>query len=159
MLDTASISINPALGIIGGEALVVLVHNICWFTFQKIFNIFHKDGSILVEKRKQTRKIDPGKIVIPGGHVEQGEPLEQACKRELKEELNIDCKKFFLIEKLLHHTPIEEQMHYYYLCQDWKGVPQCNEAEQIFWIDRNQLTKLDLEIDKKVIEEFFKRRA
>jgi ADP-ribose pyrophosphatase YjhB (NUDIX family) len=30
-------------------------------------------------------------VVVPGGHVESGESLEEACKRELKEELGLEC--------------------------------------------------------------------
>lgn len=49
--------------------------------------IVEKEGRLLVERRKLTKETDPGKVAIPGGHVEGGESLEEACRRELKEEL------------------------------------------------------------------------
>lgn len=120
--------------------------------------LLYKNGKILVEKRKLNRRNDPGKTVIPGGHVEQGEPLKKACQRELKEELGIECRKFNFIIKLLHHATIEDQMTYYFSCEGWKGKPIVHEAEKIFWIDSKKLNVLDLEIDKKAVKEFFKRK-
>lgn len=119
--------------------------------------LLYKDGKILAEKRKLTEKTDPGKIVIPGGHVEQGESFEEACKRELKEELGIECQNFKFIIKMLHHTDIEDQMTYYFSCEKWKGKLESREAEKIFWISPSQLTVLDFEIDRKAARKFFER--
>ena len=61
--------------------------------------ILYKDGKVLVEKRKLGIKVDPGKVVIPAGHVDEGETHLQTCKRELKEELDLDADEFdFIIE-------------------------------------------------------------
>ena len=35
--------------------------------------------------------------VVPGGHIEYGETIEEAIKREMKEETNLDIK----LEKIL----------------------------------------------------------
>jgi mutator protein MutT len=121
--------------------------------------IVHKNGKILVEQRKLTKKVDPGKIVLPSGHVEHGESFEETCKRELKEELDLDCDKFKFIIKLPHHTEFEEQMIYFYACEDWKGEPKGHEAEKVFWINPKQLKVLDFEIDRVAIKRFFKMRA
>lgn len=118
--------------------------------------LLYKNGKILVEKRKLERRNDPGKNVIPGGHVEKGEFLKKACQRELKEELGIVCRKFKFITKLLHHATVEKQMTYYFSCEEWKGKPTNHEAEKIFWIGHNQLYLLDFEKDRKVAKEFFK---
>lgn len=118
--------------------------------------IVYKDRKILVEKRKLTKETDPDKIVIPGGHVEQGESLKKSCQRELKEELGIECQNFRFIIKLLHHTDIEDQMTHYFSCEEWKGKPISHEAEKIFWVGLKQLNILDFEIDRKAAKEFFK---
>jgi mutator protein MutT len=119
----------------------------------------HKDGKILVEKRKSTRENDPDKIMPPSGHVERGESFEGACRRELKEELDLDGDKFRFIIRLPHRTDFEEMTIWYYSCEDWKGMPKSNEAEKVFWIGPDELDILDFEIDKIAIKEFFKMCA
>ena len=121
--------------------------------------IVQKDGRILVERRKSDEETDPGKVVIPGGHVERGERPEQACKRELKEELGLDCDRFVSVARLLHHTSLEDQMTHFHSCEGWRGEPQCFEAEEIFWIGPDQINMLEIDIDRKVAREFFKRSA
>jgi mutator protein MutT len=121
--------------------------------------IVHREGTILVEQRKLTKKTDPGKVAIPGGHVEKGESFEQACKRELREELDLECSSFSFIIRLLHHTDVEDQMTHYYSCEDWRGEPKSKEAERVFWVDSKHLDVLSFEIDRKAAEEFFKTQA
>lgn len=48
-----------------------------------------KDGSIVVEKRKET-SIYKGQTIIPGGKMEEGETVEEATRREMKEEVGIE---------------------------------------------------------------------
>ena len=40
--------------------------------------LFTRDESFLVEKRRADAKCDPNTLAIPGGHVEQGETIEQS---------------------------------------------------------------------------------
>lgn len=116
--------------------------------------LLYKNGKILVEKRQLKRKNDSGKIVIPGGHVEKGESFRKTCERELKEELGIECQSFKFITKLLHHATIEDQMTYYFSCEEWRGKPTNHEAEKIFWIGLKQLHLLDLDKDRKAVKKF-----
>ena len=117
--------------------------------------IVARDGSLLVERRKLTKETDPGKIAIPGGHVEDGESLLDACRRELREELGLTCEVFSFIVSLPHRTDSEDQIVHYFSCDGWRGVPRCHEAEEIFWIERQRLEVLDFEIDRKAASKFF----
>jgi len=114
--------------------------------------ILLKNGKVLVEKRMPNRKIDPGKIVIPGGHVKKRESLADACKRELKEELDVVCENFEFVCKSLHDAGSEIQMVHYFLCKDWKGNIKTREAKKIFWLDEKNLNKLSYKIDRNAIE-------
>lgn len=51
-----------------------------------------KDNKILLNLRSDTNTWE-----IPGGSLEIGETLEQTAKRELKEETNLDCDDFTLL--------------------------------------------------------------
>jgi 8-oxo-dGTP pyrophosphatase MutT (NUDIX family)/precorrin-6B methylase 2 len=113
--------------------------------------ILLKNGKVLVEERMPNRKIDPGKIVIPGGHVKRGESLIDACKRELKEELNVDSSDLEFVCRFLHGVGSEIQMIHYFLCKDWKGRMKTREAKRIVWLDKKNLNKLSYEIDRKAI--------
>lgn len=115
--------------------------------------IIRKNSEILVEKRKKDRRVDPGKTVIPGGHVESAESFEQACARELKEELDLECSDFRFVASVPHDTISEKQMVHYYSCENWEGVPKSREAEAIFWACVDNLECLDFEIDKKAVRQ------
>jgi len=49
-----------------------------------------KDGKVLLAKRPKSKKLAPDKYHLPGGHVEYGEDLKSALKRELQEEFGIE---------------------------------------------------------------------
>jgi len=122
--------------------------------------IILKNGKILVEKRKMDKKVDPGKIIIPGGHVEKGETPLEACKREMKEELEISCKKIDFVARLAYIHPVEKQNINYYLCRDIIGEIKTNEAEEVFWIDpkteKNILsTDTNDDVDARALEKMF----
>ena len=48
-----------------------------------------RGNTVLAERRKLTKKVVSGVIAMPGGHLEEGEPPEEALSRELCEELGI----------------------------------------------------------------------
>lgn len=111
----------------------------------------------LVEKRKENRETSPGKIVLPGGHVEENESLKEACKRELKEELNIECDEFEPIDKRYYSLETEDQLVHYFLCKNWQGNVECREAQEVFWIDSTELEELDYPEEVEVLEEHLKQ--
>lgn len=55
-----------------------------------------RDGRVLLARR--ARAPLEGQWSIPGGHVEWGEPLEQAVVRELREETALDVRVIELLE-------------------------------------------------------------
>jgi molecular chaperone GrpE (heat shock protein) len=50
--------------------------------------VLRDDGKILLLKRSK-KSLNPGKWDLPGGHLEKGETLEEAIKREIQEETGL----------------------------------------------------------------------
>ena len=63
--------------------------------------IINKKDEILVGKKALTSSRIPGMWHVPGGHVNEGESLESAVKREMKEETNLDVNIINKIGELL----------------------------------------------------------
>ena len=59
--------------------------------------IINKKNEILLQKKTADYAPNPGCWCFFGGEIEMGETPEQAAKRELKEELNYDIKKYELL--------------------------------------------------------------
>lgn len=104
--------------------------------------ILNDDGKVLLQQRNK----DPekGYWSIPGGKLEWMETFEEAVKREIKEECDIDIK----IEKLLgicDHIVKNENQHWVspsFLCKITNGEPKIMEPTKhtdMKWFSLNEL--------------------
>ena len=55
-----------------------------------VTGILKDNDKLLIVKRNSNDDLYPGAWEFPGGHVEDGETLEEALKRELKEEIGFN---------------------------------------------------------------------
>jgi len=116
--------------------------------------IFDKQGRLFLTLRGSAAKNERGKWEIPGGAVEFGETFEQAIKREIKEELDIEIEVVELLDICDHIIP-EENQHWVsptYICQIKKGQPKILEphkCEAIGWFTIEEAEKLPLSIVTK----------
>jgi len=79
--------------------------------------IIDQDGQILLTKRS----IPPfqGEWVMPGGKIDLGEPIVEALKREVWEEVGLEVEVGRLVDVFEHVTPGADNYHFiiiYYLC-------------------------------------------
>ena len=112
----------------------------------------------LVERRRDDGDADPGLIEIPGGHVDKDETLEDALRREMKEELEIDVEKAKLIQKSMYTaTNGERQRIHYFHVEIWKGRILSKEAERVYW--ESEVSKLSIVSDRRALRKILRARA
>ncbi len=73
----------------------VILHNRYQVVARTIIFIFI-DGKVLLQKGSLTKKINPGLWNGLGGHIERGEDVLSAARRELNEEAGISCNNLQL---------------------------------------------------------------
>lgn len=126
--------------------------------------IFDKKGRLFLTLRGKGAKNERGKWEIPGGAVEFGEKFEQALKREIKEELDIEIEVGELLD-ICDHIISEENQHWVsptYICQIKKGTPKILEphkCEAIGWFTVAEAENLPLSIVTKHDLEIIKIKA
>lgn len=89
---------------------------------------------------------------FPGGKVEEGETLQQALKREIKEELNTDILVEEHIMTIEHSYPKFHLIMDCFLCNVISGNLELIEAEDAKWVDKDTIDSLDwLPADLKIL--------
>ncbi len=111
------------------------------------------DGVVLVERRRVDDDADPGLVLLvllPGGHVEVGESLNRALKREMREELGIRVEKMTPIRVRDYTASNGERQRIHYLhIKDWKGRIRSNEAEAVYW--ESDISRLSDIMERKIV--------
>jgi 8-oxo-dGTP diphosphatase len=115
-----------------------------------VVGILLKQDKFLVERRRMDKKVDPGIVCLPAGHVNPDESVEDALRREMDEELGIKVKEFrFVCSNYYVASNGERQYAHCYLITDYEGTPVCNEAQEIFW--ENDIYRFDLDVDRETV--------
>ncbi len=90
-------------------------------TYEGCRGILVKDGKILLSYYKSQDQ-----YLIPGGGIEDGESLEECCKRELGEECGI------LVDPHTHYLTLQEFYHEYFFKSHYFICNQVGECETAF---------------------------
>ena len=102
------------------------------------------DGKVLLVHRSPSAWPWPDVWDLFGGHVDKGESLEEALRREAREELGIEvlaCKWLGQV-----YDPVEPSNVHVYAVSSWQGEPTnaaLEEHTQIRWFNAGELPKSD----------------
>ncbi len=126
--------------------------------------ILHRDKILLVERGREPLK---GFWSLPGGALEAGERLEDALRREIREETGLEVRPLAIVEVFERITTDgrgRAEYHYVlidYLCRATGGrLAASSDARRAAWVRRRDLTSCRLtEGTLPVIEKAFRLRA
>ena len=120
--------------------------------------IIEKGNKIVLVKRGERPEKD--KLAIPGGHVEIGELVENAVKREAKEETGLNIK---LIDILgVYSDPKRDPRGHYittvFIAKIVSGkLKASSDAKEVNFFDPRKLKKKDIAFDHfKIIQDYLK---
>ncbi len=109
-------------------------------------HLLNSDGKLLLQKRKQSKKIQPGKWdTSVGGHIQAGEALEDALRRETLEEVGIslDVEKLISISRYVFESEVEKELVYSYACfSDGPIRFQESEIDAVVFLAYNEVKSL-----------------
>ena len=116
--------------------------------------LIYQNKKILICQRKKEGD-HPLKWEFPGGKLKDFEENQEALKRELKEELNIEINEMsFFDEYLYEYKGLSKKLKLvFYQIFQFEGEMQNLVHHQLKWIDISNLSDYDfLEGDQKIID-------
>ena len=108
--------------------------------------IANNDGKVLILKRANTLHGD-GKWCLPGGNVEYGQSVQEAVKKEIKQEISLTCTDYFFLFFEENLPSGESDLHYVNLIYECvtEGTLHLNyESSDYAWIGPEDLRNYDI---------------
>ncbi|WP_230981229.1 NUDIX domain-containing protein [Echinicola salinicaeni] len=124
--------------------------------------IFNPKNEILLCKSAKWNN----QFVIPGGHIEKGEKMETALKREVLEETGLEVYDLELvsIQESVNSDKFEEERHFIFIdfcCRtDSEKVVLNDEADEYAWVRPEDILTYDLGgFCRQFFEEWLKKEG
>jgi 8-oxo-dGTP pyrophosphatase MutT (NUDIX family) len=114
--------------------------------------VIRPDRTVLLGLRAPSKKIWPGHWDTIGGHVEEGESLDEALIREIQEEVGVTPTLFRLIATVRERQPeiYGDALHHIYAVTAWQGgepANVCDEHSELKWFGVSEMRSLKSIVD------------
>ncbi|WP_405392606.1 NUDIX domain-containing protein [Streptomyces sp. NBC_01102] len=103
--------------------------------------LLRASGAALCVRRKPRAALAPGQLTVVGGHLEAGEPLHHAARREAEEETEvcISAEQQEFCGLIHHHESADgpDRITAVFVAQSWAGKPhnaELDKHEDLFWV-------------------------
>jgi nucleoside triphosphatase len=110
--------------------------------------ILKRDGQVLLTKSSKWRN----RFTLPGGHVELGETVEEALKREIREEVGLEVRpiRFLLMQEAIFSEEFFKPKHFIfldYLCEAETAEVKMDgdEVQASVWVDPGKALEMDVD--------------
>lgn len=118
------------------------------------------EGEVLLVRSPKWPGVD--KYTMPGGHVEIGETIEEALKREIKEEvgLEVELVKFLTLQEAIFSKEFFKPKHFIfldYLCKSSTSDVKVDgkELQEHMWVNPKNALKLNIDsFTRKTIKKY-----
>jgi nucleoside triphosphatase len=124
--------------------------------------IFDPAGRLFLMRSHKWRD----RYVVPGGHIELGERMEEALRREVKEETGLDVYgiEFLAFQEFIHDEDFWKRRHFIFFdfsCHTrTTDVTLNDEAQAYVWVPLDEALALDVEpYTRRAIEAYVARQA
>ncbi len=120
--------------------------------------LFDDEGRLLIQRRPEDKMLG-GLWEFPGGKREQGEPIEETCRRELREELGVEVEIEALFGKVGHAYTHFKITLYAFRCRLRAGTPASREGLPLRWVTIDELADYAFpRANRRLIEALTERR-
>jgi len=120
--------------------------------------ILNSRGKMLLAKSSKWKN----RFTLPGGHIELGESIEEALKREVKEEtgLEIQSVRFLNLQEAIYSEEFHEPKHFIFLdflceTQTTEVKVDTEELQEFIWVEPTKALEMDVDsFTKKTIGKY-----